>query len=209
MILLPGRRAISLIVSPICFNAHTRAGSKREKKKRPYLVSLVHELMRTSNELEPVDMVELGSHLVAKQPPGAARADSPRLDVFRVRPHQVAEGALVGDLLGAGHDADLVDGADLRAQAAVDAQDLAVDNGGQDEKVKDLAARLPDGRVAVLLLALLVEAVDLRDLPRLVVATDENDLLGISAVARVSTCFSWAWPSVCPNYWRLTLLLDT
>jgi len=76
----------------------------------------------------------------------------------------------MGNLLGASNDSDLVEGSNLGRQAAVDAQDLAVDNGGQGEKVKDLAARLPDRGVAVFSLALFVETVDLGDLARLVVA---------------------------------------
>lgn len=45
-----------------------------------------------------------------------------------------------------------------------------------------MAAGFPDGCVAVLLLAFLVEAVYLGDLPRLVVSTNENDALGVSAI---------------------------
>jgi hypothetical protein len=42
-----------------------------------------------------------------------------------------------------------------------------------------LAARLPDRRVTILLLALLIEAVYLGDLAGLVVASDEGDLVGV------------------------------
>ena len=84
------------------------------------------------------------------------------------------------DLLGTGHDADLVEGANLGTQAAVHAEDFAVDDGGEDEEVEDLAARLPHGRVAVFLLTLLVEAVDLGDLPGFVVAAHEGDAVGES-----------------------------
>jgi len=74
---------------------------------------------------------------------------------------RTAEGALVRDLLGPGDRPDLVDRPDVRAEAAVDAEDLAVDQGAEREVVKDLAAGLPDRAVAVLLLAFVVEAVDL------------------------------------------------
>ena len=136
------------------------------------LVSLVDELVGARDRGQPVDVVELVGHLVAKEPAGTARAHGPGVDVFRVAPDQVAEGTLVGDLLGAGNDADLVDGADLGAQAAVNTQDGAVDNSGEDEKVKNLAACLPDRGVAVLLLAFFVETIYLRDLPRFVVAAN-------------------------------------
>jgi len=86
----------------------------------------------------------------------------------------------VRNLLGSGHDADLIQGPDFRTQAAVDAEHFAVDDGGQGEEVEDLAAGLPDRGVAVLLLALFVETVDLGDLPALVVPAHQRHLVGIS-----------------------------
>jgi hypothetical protein len=125
-------------------------------------------------------MIKLGRDLVPEQPPRPAGTDSPRLDVLGVAPDEVAEGALVGDLLGAGDDADLVDGADFRGKAAVHAEHGAIDNGGEDEEVEDLAAGFPDGGVAVFLLAFFVEAVDLGDLAGFVVAADEDYPVGVS-----------------------------
>lgn len=100
--------------------------------------------MSAGNSLEPVDVVKLGGNLITKQPAGAAGADGPRVNVLGVAPDEIAKGALMGDLLGAGDDADLVDSADLGAQTAVHAEHGPVDNGGQDEKVKDLATGFPD-----------------------------------------------------------------
>lgn len=51
---------------------------------------------------------------------------------------------------------------------------LAVDNGGQSEEVKDLTAGFPYRCVAVLGLTFFVEAIDLGDLPRLVVPTNKS-----------------------------------
>lgn len=49
---------------------------------------------------------------------------------------------------------------------------------GQGEVVEDLCAIFPGVGVAVLLLALIVEAVHLGDLPALVVTPEERDLVG-------------------------------
>ena len=62
------------------------------------LEALLHELVRAADQGEAVDVAELRGDLAAKQPPGAARRHRPGLDVLRVAPHQVAEGALVRDL---------------------------------------------------------------------------------------------------------------
>lgn len=138
--------------------------------------------MSTSNELETVDVIELGRNLVTKEPSSTAWRNSPSLNIFRVTPNQIAESTFMRDLLSTSNDTDLINGSDLRAQATMDAENFTVDNGGEDKEVENLAARLPDRRVAVLLLALFVEAVDLSDLARLMVASDEGDLVGVPSI---------------------------
>ena len=62
----------------------------------------------------------------------------------------------------------------------MNAEDFAIDNGAKDKEVEDLAARFPDGCVAVFLLAFFIEAVDLGDLAGFMVAADEGDAIGVS-----------------------------
>ena len=57
----------------------------------------------------------------------------------------------------------------------MDAKYLSVDDGSEGEEVEDLAAGLPYGSIAVLGLAFLVETVDLGNLSRFVVSTDQCD----------------------------------
>lgn len=59
-------------------------------------------------------------------------------------------------------------------------EDLVLDEGGEGEEVEEVGEVLPDVGVAVLAEALVVEAVDLRDLPRLVVAAEDGDALGVA-----------------------------
>lgn len=139
------------------------------QKVMTHLVTLIYQLMRSCNCCQTVDVVELCRDLVSKQPTSATWTDSPCIDVFWITPHKIAESALMRDLLGARNDADLVNRADLGTETAVDAENGTVDNGGKNKKVKHLAASLPDRGVAVLLLALLVETVDLGDLSGLVI----------------------------------------
>lgn len=84
------------------------------------------------------------------------------------------------DFLSSRNDADLVQCANFWTQTAVYAEDLSVDNGGQCEEIEDLTTCLPHRSIAVLCLALLVETVDLCDLPRLVVSSDKGDSVGES-----------------------------
>lgn len=150
-----------------------------ERRKRPYLVAFIDELVSTSNKLQTVDMVELGGNLVSEEPAGTTGRNSPCLDILGIAPDQVAKSTLVGDLLGTSYYADLINRTDLGAQTAVNAENLAVDDGSEDKEVKNLAARLPDGCVTILLLAFLVESVDLGDLTGFMVTSDESDLVGV------------------------------
>mmetsp|Transcript_5081 Transcript_5081/g.16373 ORF Transcript_5081/g.16373 Transcript_5081/m.16373 type:complete len:211 (-) Transcript_5081:549-1181(-) len=91
------------------------------------LVALLDELVRPRNQVEPVESVEVLCRLLAKQPAGAPGADRPVLDVLRVRPDEVAKSALVGDLLHPVDRPDLVQQLHVGRQAAVDAEDGALD----------------------------------------------------------------------------------
>jgi len=132
----------------------------------------------SANELQAVDSRELLCDLGAEEPTGSSRADLPSLNFLGIRPHQIAEGALMRNLLVSGDGSDLIDGADVRREASVDTENLAVNESGEGEVVEDLCAIFPGVGVAVLLLALIVEAVHLGDLPALVVTPEERDLVG-------------------------------
>lgn len=61
-----------------------------------------------------------------EEPARPAGADGPRVHVLRVRPHQVAEGAFVRDLLVPLNGPDLVQGLDVWGEASVHTQNLLV-----------------------------------------------------------------------------------
>ena len=65
------------------------------------------------------------------------------------------------DLLVPLDQADLVEGADVGGEAAVHAEDLAVDQRGHGQHVEHLAAVAPHVAVPVLVLTLIVEPVNL------------------------------------------------
>lgn len=144
--------------------------------------------MSTCDELEAVDVVELGSDLVSKQPSCATRANSPSLDVFGITPNEITESTLMRDLLGTCYNSDLIDSSDLGAEATVDTENLAIDDSSQYQEVEHLATCLPYRSIAVLLLALFIETVDLSDLSRLMVATNKNDSIRVP-VRNVSDVF--------------------
>lgn len=53
------------------------------------LVALLDQLMGTADELEAIDVDELGGHPGPEQPARPSGRHLPRLNVLRVRPHQI------------------------------------------------------------------------------------------------------------------------
>ena len=51
-----------------------------------YLVSFVDELMRTGNQLQSIDVIELRSHLVTEKPACTTWRNGPGFDFFGIRP---------------------------------------------------------------------------------------------------------------------------
>ena len=138
-------------------------------------VPLHHELVRPGDERQVVCVVELLGDVLAEGEPGASGADTPSAAVVRVGPEEVAHGSLVGHLLDPVELPDLVDGLDHGREAAVEAEDLVLDERCDGEVVEEVGEHLPDVGAAVLAKTLVVEAVDLGDLAGLVVAPEYCD----------------------------------
>lgn len=105
-----------------------------------YLVALIDQLMGTRNELQAIDMIEFACDFVSEKPAGTARRNGPGVYIFRITPYQITESTFVGDLLGSGYYADLINRSDLGTQSTVNAEDLAVNNSSKNQKIEDLAA---------------------------------------------------------------------
>ena len=82
--------------------------------------------LRTRRAARTVDLIELVDHGAAEKPACSPRADGEALDVLRVRPHEVAERALVRHLRHPLDGSDLVERPNVRREAAVHAQHLPV-----------------------------------------------------------------------------------
>ena len=100
---------------------------------------------------------------------GGRGARLPRVDVVRVRPHQVGKRSLLWHLHRPMDRAHSIHRAHVGREAAVYAEDLALDEGGERHGVKELGAVPPRVGVPVFAQALVIKAVDLSDLSRLVV----------------------------------------
>lgn len=86
----------------------------------------------------------------------------------------------MGNLLNSVKSSDVIQGIDARRQTTVETKDLVVDEGGEGKIVEEICEVLPDIGVAVFSEALVVEAVDLGNLPRLVISPENGDSLRVS-----------------------------
>ena len=135
--------------------------------------------MGATDEIEPVYLAELVGYLGAKEPASSTWRNRPRVNILRIRPDQVAEGTLARNLLVSLDQAYLVEGLDLGREAAVHAQDRVVNESRNGHIVEQVAANTPRVRIAVLGHALIVKSVDLSDLTRFVVASQEHNAIRV------------------------------
>lgn len=124
----------------------------------------VDELVSAADQLQLVAVHEVLCDQRSEQPARTAGTLSPCVHVFGIAPHQITEGTLVRDLDAAVDGSDLIQSLDLRAESTVNAQNRLVHNRCDGEQVEDTTAVLPGVDVAVLGEALVIEAVNLRNL---------------------------------------------
>ena len=142
----------------------------------PELVAVHDKLVSTRDQVDVVDVVEFGCDFGSEQPASTARRHSPSLDVLRVGPHEVAEWALVRNFHSSVDKSHLIDGLDLWGESSVDAENLSFYNSSNSKIIEDFSAVLPRIGISVLSNGLVVESVDGRDLPCLVVSSEQSDV---------------------------------
>ena len=84
------------------------------------------------------------------------------------------------DFLYSVESTDIVECVDARGETSVEAEDLVLDQGCEGKEVEEVGEVLPDVGIAVLAQAFVVEAVNLGDLARLVVAAEDGNALWVS-----------------------------
>jgi len=115
--------------------------------------------MGSRYELQVIDAIEFSRHLGPKVHARATVSDRPSVDVIGVRPHQVTEGTLMRKLHASINEIDLIKCFDFWRKSAMNAKDLAFDEGCNAEIVEHFAAILPRVDVAVFAHSFFVETV--------------------------------------------------
>lgn len=120
--------------------------------------------MSSGDEIDSVDVAEVVGDFWAEDPACASSIYGPVFNVLRVRPHEVAEWTLVGDLYFSIYCSDLVDCLYLWTQAAVDAECLSVNDGSDWQIVEYFGAVFPWVGVAVFSVDFIIKSIYCCDL---------------------------------------------
>jgi DNA-binding NarL/FixJ family response regulator len=141
-------------------------------------------LVRAHDKVVVVLLQELGDDVRAKRVRDATVVLRPARNIcLWVGPEQIAQHARVGYVHGTRDALDLLRRVEVGREARVHAKDLLVDDGGEGHHVEGLLELLPH-LDTVSPLALVVEAVDAVDRSALVVAAQQEKVLGVPNLVR-------------------------
>ena len=144
------------------------------------LIAVHHKLVCSADQVYFVLTVEFLDNVATEQVAGTSGADGPANRVIGVRPHQITHSAVVRHFLFPVDGTDLVKRVNRRAEATVHAENFVVYDSGKGKVVKNIRAIAPDVDATKLAKAFIIEAVDLSNLARLVVAADERDTFRVA-----------------------------
>ena len=136
--------------------------------------------MRSCDQREAIVVVESFRDVLPECVASTSWTYAPSTPVVWIAPQQIAHRALVRHFLDAVEASNVVEGINAGGEATVKAEDLVVDEGSEWEVIEEISEEFPDVGIAILAQALIVEAIDLCDLSRFVVAAEDGDSGGIS-----------------------------
>ena len=142
----------------------------------PVLEPVHNQLMRSGNEGDVVDVIELGRNLGSEEPSSASWGHCPRLDILGIRPHKIAEWTLVRDLHSSVNQSNLINGLDFGRKSSMNAENFSLDNSSNAKVIEDFGAILPWVGISIFSNRLIVESVHGRDLSGLVVSSEQSDV---------------------------------
>lgn len=160
--------------------AIVRGGPKGDQLfVEPIDVPFLHKLMCPDDEVDFVEEIELIDHFVSEYPPSSSGIASPRFYVLGIRPHEISQWSFVRYFLFPVEQSHLIDGGQVGGESAVEAEDVAVDDGSQRQVVERLIEVFPAVGVAVFFIDFVQEAVHHCYVSAFVVAAEEVDAVGV------------------------------
>lgn len=140
--------------------------------------------MGSGDKCETVIMIKGLGDVLAESVSRSSRRDSPAAPIVRVGPEQVTHRTFMRHLLYPVQSSDVIEGINGGGEPAVEAEDLVVDKGGEGEVIEEVGEVFPNVGVTIFAQALVVEAINLSNLPGLVVAAKDGDALRVADLER-------------------------
>ena len=135
--------------------------------------------MCTADQIDVVLLVELANHVLSECKADSSVIVSIGFDAtLRIRPEQVAEQTSVGYISRPHNVLNLVQVLQLRAETTVHAEDFLVNESSDRQTVENVTENAPESD-GVSTLALVIEPVNAIDLSTLVIASQQEEVLGV------------------------------
>ena len=96
----------------------------------------------------------------------------------------------MGNFLNSVKGTNVIESIDARGEAAMKTEDLVVNQGCQGKVIEEIGEVFPDIGIAVFSQALIVEAVDLGDLARFMISSEDGDARRVSNLEGNEKCNS-------------------
>ena len=139
------------------------------------VVAIHNQLMGARNQLQVVRVVKVLRDVLSESEASASWRDAPTVPIVGIGPEQVAHRAFVRHLNLPVDLPYLIKSVEIGTETAVQTEDLVLDDSCEREQVEQISVVLPDIGIAVLPQTLVVKAVDLGNLTRLVVASQNSN----------------------------------
>lgn len=142
-------------------------------------VTIFHHLVGSAYQIHIVFLKEAGYHVGTERKGDTSVVFGPARDVLVwIRPQQVTQQTDVGNIRWSHDSSDLLHGVQVGRQTAVHCEDFLVNDGCNGQAVEAVCERLPQFDV-VPSFALIVETVDSVDGRALVIASQDEEVLGV------------------------------
>ena len=131
--------------------------------------------MRSSNEVQIVDMIKFWHNFAAIKPPCTSGRHRPSFNCFRIGPHQVTHDSRLGYFLSSINISDLIYSFNFGRKTTMQTEYLLINDCTQPQIVKDFGAILPRLSIAILLHNLVIKPILLTNSATFVIASQQCD----------------------------------
>lgn len=143
------------------------------------LVALHNQLMRSHHCPQSIPPHKSLKNIRAKEKPSPSGRLLPALNLIRIRPHDITDESLMGNLSDSLNKSQVIQVLHLGTDSSMNTENLIIDNAGQSEIVEKVSAYSPDVQRAEFSGTLVIESVNLSYVSGLVVSSQKGNSLRV------------------------------